>query len=114
MKNNGAVVTGGVIAALKCIKLRGVHDIEDNKLIFVNKLIYWGDDLMIGGYKFYKVEDFNKTWNYPKPERYVGIMNGLSAEEKERLIKILKEAIDGQSEESENIGNDTQNNITDN
>lgn len=91
--DNGVVITGAVIAAFKCIRFRAVHDIEEDKEIFVNKLIYWGIDLMIGGRKFYKVDDFKKTWDYPKLEEYVGIMNGLTAEEKQEILKILKDSV---------------------
>lgn len=49
--------------ALECIKHRTIYDIEHDGLTFVNKLIYWGDELMIMGYvNNYKVSDYGVTW----------------------------------------------------
>ena len=52
--------------AIKCIKNRKVYNIKLKKDVFVNKLIYWEDDLMLIGYKTtesqFKVEDYGITW----------------------------------------------------
>lgn len=51
--------------AIKCIKNRSAYNIKLKKDIFVNKLIYWGDDLMLTGYSEksqFKVEDYGITW----------------------------------------------------
>ena len=49
--------------ALECIKNRTLFDMRINKMVFVNKLIYWENDLMIRGYNdAYKVEDYGITW----------------------------------------------------
>ena len=51
------------LRALECIKHRTIYDIEHDDLTFVNKLIYWGDELMIMGYvNNYKVSDYGVTW----------------------------------------------------
>ena len=49
--------------ALNCIKKRMLFDLRKNQMVFVNKLIYWEDDLMIRGYDdYYKAEDYGITW----------------------------------------------------
>ena len=51
--------------AIKCIKNRNAYNIKTQKYCFVNKLIYWADDLMLIGYaedSKFKVEDYGKTW----------------------------------------------------
>ena len=52
-----------VEAALLAIARRSVYDIQKEDYPFVNKLIYWGDDLMILGFTTaYHVADYGKTW----------------------------------------------------
>ena len=51
--------------AIKCIEKRSIYSIELKEYVFVNKLIYWEDDLMIIGYSDksqFKVEDYGITW----------------------------------------------------
>ena len=49
--------------ALQAIKRRVVYDLKLNSYVWVNKLIYWKDELMISGYAVhYKVSDYGKTW----------------------------------------------------
>lgn len=49
--------------ALLAIKRRVVYDLKLNSYVWVNKLIYWKDELMISGYAVhYKVSDYGKTW----------------------------------------------------
>lgn len=50
--------------ALLAIKRRVVYDLKLNSYVWVNKLIYWKDELMIvSGYASqYKVSDYGKTW----------------------------------------------------
>lgn len=49
--------------AILAIKRRVVYDLKLNEYVWVNKLIYYGDDLMITGYASqYKVSDYEKTW----------------------------------------------------
>ena len=56
--------------AIISIKKRSLYDIKKEKYVFVNKLIYWYDDLMIKGYvnDNYIVEDYGKTWVLSKEE----------------------------------------------
>lgn len=57
--------------ALLAIKRRVVYDLKLNEDVFVNKLIYWKDDLMITGYASqYKVSDYGKTWKLSVDEEY--------------------------------------------
>ena len=57
--------------ALQAIRQRAVYDLKKNKYLFVNKLIYWKDDLMITGYAVqYKVSDYGKTWKLSAGEEY--------------------------------------------
>lgn len=52
--------------AIKCIKNRSAYNIKLKEYVFVNKLIYWADDLMLIGYSGdksrFKVEDYGITW----------------------------------------------------
>ena len=49
--------------AIAAIKNRSLYDRQLNKYVFVNKLIYWGDELMIKGVQYtYKVKDYGITW----------------------------------------------------
>lgn len=51
--------------AIKCIKNLSAYNIELKEHVFVNKLIYWKDDLMLTGYSdnsHFKVEDYGITW----------------------------------------------------
>ena len=53
------------LKAISCIEARAVYNIKENKIVFVNKLIYWGNDLMIIGYSSesnFKVADYGITW----------------------------------------------------
>lgn len=51
------------LVAISCIENRALFDIKKKKIVFVNKLIYIGEDLMIKSYfDEYKVEDYGKTW----------------------------------------------------
>ena len=51
------------LRAISCIENRTLFDIVANKIIFVNKLIYIGNDLVIKGYVYeYKVADYGKDW----------------------------------------------------
>lgn len=57
--------------ALLAIKRRVVYDLKLNEDVFVNKLIYWEDELMITGYAVqYKVSDYGKTWKLSVDEEY--------------------------------------------
>lgn len=57
--------------ALLAIKHRVVYDLKLNSYVWVNKLIYCGDDLMISGYAVqYKVADYGKTWKLSVDEEY--------------------------------------------
>ena len=57
--------------ALLAIKRRVVYDLKLNSYVWVNKLIYYGDDLMITGYAVqYKVADYGKTWKLSVDEEY--------------------------------------------
>lgn len=57
--------------ALLAIKRRVVYDLKLNEYVFVNKLIYWEDELMITGYAVqYKVADYGKTWKLSVDEEY--------------------------------------------
>lgn len=50
-------------AALLAINHRAVYDISLNRYVYVNKLIYWGDELMILGYTAqYKASEYGKSW----------------------------------------------------
>lgn len=51
------------LRAISCIENRALFDIEANKIVLVNKLIYIGDELVIKGYVYeYKVADYGKDW----------------------------------------------------
>lgn len=51
------------LRAIGCIENRAIFDLETNKIAFVNKLIYIGDDLIIKSYfNDYKVDDYAITW----------------------------------------------------
>lgn len=51
------------LRAISCIENRALFDIEQEQVVFVNKLIYIDNDLMIKGYlEVYKVENYGKTW----------------------------------------------------
>lgn len=51
------------LATISCIENRALFDIEANKIVFVNKLISTGDELIIKGYVYeYNVADYGKTW----------------------------------------------------
>ena len=57
--------------ALLAIKRRAIYDLKLNSYVWVNKLIYYGDDLMITGYAVqYKVSDYGKTWKLSVDEEY--------------------------------------------
>lgn len=78
--------------AIKCIKNRMLYDIEQNKNVFVNKLIYWEDELMINGINPYKVKDYKKTWYLPKIEKDKIIGTNLTEEQKKELMEVLDNA----------------------
>lgn len=66
--------------ALLAIKRRAIYDLKLNEYAWVNKLIYWKDELMITGYAHnYKVSDYGKTWKLSVDEgleqRYTTIKN---------------------------------------
>ena len=49
--------------ALLAIKHRFVYDIKLNKYVWANRLVYWGDELVISGFAGrYRVSDYGKTW----------------------------------------------------
>lgn len=57
--------------ALQAIKRRVAYDLKLNSYVWVNKLIYYGDDLMITGYASqYRVSDYGKTWKLSVDEEY--------------------------------------------
>lgn len=59
------------LEVLETIKKRSLYDMKKKKDQFVNKLIYWDDDLMIIGYGLdnkYKAKDYGKTWVSGKEE----------------------------------------------
>lgn len=52
-------------AALLAIEHRAVYDLKLNGWVWVNKLIYWGDELMILGYAMeaqYKASEYGRLW----------------------------------------------------
>lgn len=52
-------------AALLAIEHREVYDLKLNRWVWVNKLIYWGDELMILGYAMeaqYKASEYGSSW----------------------------------------------------
>lgn len=52
-------------AALLAIEHREVYDIRLNRCVWVNKLVYWGDELMILGYAMeaeYKASEYGTSW----------------------------------------------------
>lgn len=54
-----------ILRAINGIESRAVYNIKEKKIVFVNKLIYWGNDLMIIGYSSesnFKVDDYGITW----------------------------------------------------
>lgn len=56
-------------AALEAIKRRSVYSAKLKGYTFVNKLIYWADDLMLVGYEaHYRVDEYGKTWALAKEE----------------------------------------------
>ena len=56
--------------ALLAIKQGAVYDLEINRYFWVNKLIYWKDELMIVGYAVnYKVSEHGKTWRLTADEK---------------------------------------------
>lgn len=61
-------------AALLAINHRQVYDLKLNRFVWVNKLIYWGDELMVLGYGTqYKVSEYGKSWRLAEDgelERY--------------------------------------------
>ena len=53
--------------ALSAIRRRAVYDINCQKFVFVNRLIYWDSDLVILGYAdHYYAEDYGVTWTLTK------------------------------------------------
>ena len=50
--------------ALLAIRRRVVYDLKAKSYVYVNKLIYWADELMIIGYgnAHYKANDYGITW----------------------------------------------------
>ena len=55
--------------ALLAIKQRAVYDLNLNEYVWVNKLIYWEDELVILGYAVnYKVSEHGKTWRLTSDE----------------------------------------------
>jgi len=57
--------------ALQAIRQKAVYDLKLNKYVFVNKLIYLKDKLMIVGYTTqYRVSDYGKTWRLLVAEEY--------------------------------------------
>lgn len=90
-----------IMAAIMVIRFRRIYDLEEKENVWANKLIYWGDKLMIDGYKYYKVEDYKKTWDFPMyidTDTYIG--SDLTEEKKELL-----EVLNGKREESKDSGN---------
>lgn len=57
--------------ALLAIKHRAIYDLKLNSYVWVNKLIYWEDELMISSYAVhYRVSDYEKTWKLSVDEEY--------------------------------------------
>ena len=56
--------------AITCIYNRRAYDKKQNKNVFVNKLIFWGSELMMLGLsgEVFRVIDYKKTWELPKNE----------------------------------------------
>jgi hypothetical protein len=56
--------------AITCIYNRCAYDKKQKKNIFVNKLIFWGSELMMLGLsgEEFRVVDYKKTWELPKNE----------------------------------------------
>lgn len=57
--------------AIQGIKNRSVYDIEEKCEVFVNTIIYYGDDLIIKGYAInstFLVKEYGKTWVLTKEE----------------------------------------------
>ena len=51
------------LRAIGCINNRAIFDMEKNQVVFVNKLIYIENALIIKGYlKDYKVDEYGKSW----------------------------------------------------
>lgn len=57
-------------AALLAIKNRVVYDLKLNEYVWVNKLIYWEDELMILGVSGqYKASEYMKAWKLTDDEK---------------------------------------------
>ena len=66
--------------AIQCIKNRVAYNIKEKRTVFVNKLIYWGNDLMLNGFtpsSRFKVEDYGITWKVLQPVNYVELLENL-------------------------------------
>ena len=49
--------------ALLAIKRMFVYDLKLNKYVCVNRLVYWGDELVIAGFAVrYRVSEYGETW----------------------------------------------------
>lgn len=58
-------------AALLAIEHRQVYDLKLNRCVWVNKLVYWGDELMILGYAMeaeYKASEYGRSWRLEEKE----------------------------------------------
>lgn len=58
-------------AALLAIEHREVYDLKLDRWVWVNKLIYWGDELMILGYAMeaqYKASEYGRSWRLSEKE----------------------------------------------
>ena len=80
--------------ALQAIKNRAVYDLKLNEYVWVNKLIYWEDELMVVGYAVnYKASEYGKTWKLvddDEEERKYAIYRDF----KQYLDKISKEEME--------------------
>lgn len=73
-------------AALKAIKRQEVYDTRLNEYAFANKLLFWGDELVIGGYSLqYRVSEYGKTWRLSKDD---------DLEEKDALLEDFERLLD--------------------
>ena len=56
-------------AALEAIKRRSVYSAKAKGFVFVNRLIYWSEELMLIGYvEGFRVDEYGKTWALTEEE----------------------------------------------
>lgn len=58
-------------AALLAIEHREVYDLKLDRFVWVNKLVYWGDELMILGYAMeaqYNASEYGRSWRLSEKE----------------------------------------------